>query len=66
MRLAALLRERIESGQLAAGSRMPSITVLCREQATSRRTAGRAMQLLEDDGLIHRVPGLGYFVCDDW
>lgn len=63
MRLAAFLREQIASGALPPGSRVPSITILCRQHDTSRRTAGRAMQLLEDDALVHRVPGLGYFVC---
>jgi GntR family transcriptional regulator len=65
MRLAAFLREQITSGKLPPGSRVPSITVLCRERGTSRRTAGRAMQLLEEEALVHRVPGLGYFVRDD-
>jgi DNA-binding transcriptional MocR family regulator len=65
MRLAALLRERILSGKLRPGSRVPSITVLCRERETSRRTAGKAMQVLEAEGLLVRFPGLGYFVRDD-
>jgi GntR family transcriptional regulator len=65
MRLAAVLREQITSGKLPPGSRVPSITVLCRAHQTSRRTGGKAMQILEEEALVHRVPGLGYFVRDD-
>ncbi|HZR55154.1 MAG TPA: winged helix-turn-helix domain-containing protein [Streptosporangiaceae bacterium] len=64
MRLASHVREQIMSGELTAGDRLPSIGTLCREHATSRRTAGRAMRLLEDEGWLVRVPGLGYFVRD--
>jgi len=65
IRLATFLRGQVRSGKLTPGSRVTSITVLCREHQTSRRTAGRAMQILEDEGLLVRVPGLGYFVRDD-
>ena len=64
IRLAMYLREQIESGNLAPGESVPSITVLCRQYATSRRTAGKAMQMLEKESLLLRVPGLGYFVRD--
>lgn len=65
MRLAAYLRAEITSGRLAPGHRVPSITDLCREYDTSRRTAGKAMQVLEKESLLLRVPGLGYFVRED-
>jgi DNA-binding GntR family transcriptional regulator len=65
MRLAALLREQITDGKLAPGGRLPSIAALRREQGHSRQTAGKAMRVLADEGLIYRVPGLGYYVsCD--
>jgi GntR family transcriptional regulator len=64
MRLAAHVREQIMSGALISGDRLPSIGALCGEHGTSRRTAGRAMRLLEDEGWLIRVPGLGYFVRD--
>jgi len=60
--LAAVLRSQIAGGRLAQGDSVPSIAVLSREHSISRRTAGSAMQLLEREGLIFRVPGLGYFV----
>jgi DNA-binding GntR family transcriptional regulator len=62
MRLAATLRAQIADGTLARGARMPSISALCEEYSLSRQTAGKALRMLEHEGLIHRVPGLGYHV----
>ena len=65
MRLAALVREQIASGKLAPGAQLPSIAVLRREHGRSRQTVGTAMRILAGEGLIYRVPGLGYYVsCD--
>jgi DNA-binding GntR family transcriptional regulator len=41
---------------------VPSITTLSQEYGVTRKTAGHALRVLEDDGLIYRVPGLGYYV----
>ena len=62
MRLAALIREQIASGKLAPGGPLPSIAILRREHGHSRQTVGKAMHVLENEGLIYRVPGLGYYV----
>jgi DNA-binding GntR family transcriptional regulator len=62
MRLANAIRARIADQQLLPGQRLPSITTLCREFRLSRPTAGKAMRLLADEGLIHRVAGHGYYV----
>jgi DNA-binding GntR family transcriptional regulator len=62
MRIAAQLRGRIEAGELASGQPMPSITTLSQEWECSRPTVAKAFGQLEADGLIHRVPGLGYYV----
>ena len=62
MRLAALIREQIASGTLAPGARLPSIAVLRRQHRHSRQTVGKAMRILEGEGLVYRVPGLGYYV----
>jgi GntR family transcriptional regulator len=65
MRLAALIREQIAGGKLTPGGRLPSIAVLRREHGHSRQTVGKAMRILAGEGLIYRVPGLGYYVsCD--
>ena len=60
--IARMLREMISSQALPPGSPAPSITRLCREHGHARQTCGRAMRLLEDEGTLHRVPGLGYYV----
>jgi DNA-binding GntR family transcriptional regulator len=62
VRLAAQLRGQISDGTLAVGSPVPSINVLTEELGWGRQTCGRAMQQLEREGLLVRVPGLGYFV----
>jgi DNA-binding GntR family transcriptional regulator len=62
MRVAARLREEIGNGLLAPGSAMPSITSLCKVDNCSRRTLGHALRILENEGLVYRVAGLGYFV----
>jgi DNA-binding GntR family transcriptional regulator len=62
VRLAALLRGQIESGTLKSGQPTPSITTLSQEHGIARQTAAKALRLLEDEGLVYRVPGLGYYV----
>jgi GntR family transcriptional regulator len=62
MRIAAAIRDQIASGRLGPKQSVPSITVLSRDHATSRGTAGKALRLLEREGVIFRVPGLGYHV----
>jgi DNA-binding GntR family transcriptional regulator len=62
MRLAALIRGQIANGTLPRGGQLPSIAVLRRQHGHSRQTVGKAMRILEDEGLIYRVPGLGYYI----
>ena len=62
IRLAALIRDQIASGTLPPGGRLPSIAVLRRRHRHSRQTVGKAMRILEGEGLIYRVPGLGYYI----
>jgi GntR family transcriptional regulator len=57
------LRTRIQEGDLKPGQLTPSIKDICRETGYSRQTAGRALQVLESEGLITRVPGHGYYVA---
>jgi DNA-binding GntR family transcriptional regulator len=63
VRLAARLRKEILSGTLTPGHRAPSITTLSRELGHTRQTCGKALQLLEQEELLIRVPGLGYYVA---
>jgi DNA-binding GntR family transcriptional regulator len=65
IRIAAVLRERISAGELAPGQATPSITRLCADHGVARQTAAHALHVLQDAGLVYRVPGLGYHVCSD-
>lgn len=60
--IAAILRARIEAGELAAGGLVPSETVLVQQFGVARETARRAIRILRDEGLIVTVPGVGSFV----
>jgi len=57
----AALRERIDSGDLAPGDRVPSITSLAQEWQVALTTVRKAMDLLKDDGLVITSP-MGTFV----
>jgi DNA-binding GntR family transcriptional regulator len=61
MKLAALIRDQVANGELAPGDRL-SIRVLCGKTGHSRQTAGKTMSVLEREGLIYRVTGLGYHI----
>lgn len=62
VRLAAQLREQISSGKLRPGDPTPSITTLTQEHGIARQTAAKALRVLEAEGLVYRVPGLGYYI----
>jgi len=63
--IASDLRQRIASGRLAPGQRLPSITMLMQEHEVARNTARRALAILESEGLIVIVHGWGSFVRED-
>lgn len=60
--LAALLRDRIWSGDLPAGRRVPSKRELIQEHGISGRTVDTAMGILKAEGLIETRIGLGLVV----
>ena len=62
VRLAARLRREIAEGKLAPGMPTPSITTLSQEYGHARQTCAKALRTLEDEGLLTRTPGLGYYV----
>ena len=62
MRVAARLRQQITNGKYAPGDRVPSITDLAGYTGHARQTCAKGLQLLETEGLLTRVPGLGYYV----
>jgi GntR family transcriptional regulator len=56
------VRAKILAGELIAGSDLPSIRRLAREQHISVITVQRAYENLEREGLIHSRRGKGFFV----
>lgn len=62
VQLADLLRARIESGGLAAGSAVPSESFLMQDHGVSRGTVRAAMGILRAEGLVITIQGRGTFV----
>lgn len=62
VRIAAAVRQQITAGELAPGQPVPSITALVQEHGVARQTAAKALRMLETEGLLRRIPGLGYYV----
>ena len=60
--IAAILRERIASGQIKPGRRIPSMVELEREFEVARDTLRKATQVLKDEGLVETVSGMGIYV----
>jgi len=63
VRIAAIVRQGIAEGRWQPGQPVPSITTLGQDYGVARQTAAKALRLLESEGLVTRVPGLGYFVA---
>lgn len=61
--LAGIIRDRIRSGELHAGQRMPSEKDLHDEFGLARETVRRAMAVLRAEGLIDIRQGHGTFVA---
>ncbi len=62
-RIAAELRRRIASGDLAPGARMPSTRALVQRYGVAMATATKVLTALRHEGLIHSVPGVGTVVA---
>lgn len=56
------LVQRIESGQLADGDRVPSETELMAAYDASRGTVRRAVEMLQERGYVQKMHGKGVFV----
>jgi GntR family transcriptional regulator len=61
--LYALLRTQIDSGELASGSRLPSITDLAQTYGIALTTVRKALDKLKEDGLVVTSP-MGTFVAE--
>jgi GntR family transcriptional regulator len=62
--LAALLRARIDSGDLPPDRPIPSVARLVQEYGVARGTALHAVEVLREEGLVVVVPGRGTYVVD--
>ena len=65
LKVAGILRDQITSGKIEPRRPIPSIRTLCQTYGIARATAGKAIRLLADEGLIRRVPGKGWFVTPE-
>ena len=61
--LAALLRARIESGELARGRPLPSEDTLMQRYGVTEETAHAAIRALVTEGLAYLVEGRGAYVA---
>ena len=59
LELAVALKKKISGGKIKIGDLLPTEYELCEKFEISRHTARAALQVLEDEGLIERKPGLG-------
>ncbi len=57
-----LIADRISSGEIRPGSRLPPEPELAGELGVSRATLREALRSLEEDGSVHRLRGRGTFV----
>jgi DNA-binding transcriptional regulator YhcF (GntR family) len=62
-RIAADLRARITAGEFGPGDRVPSTRELTRQWGVAMATATRALSLLQDEGVLRSVRGVGTVVA---
>ena len=62
-RIAADLRSRIAAGEFGPGDRVPSTRELTRRWGVAMATATRALSLLQDEGVLRSVRGVGTVVA---
>ena len=61
--LADILRERIRSGKIPVGRRIPSQSELEAEFGLGRNTIKKATEILKEEGYVVASPGRGLFVA---
>jgi len=62
LQIAAILRGRIQSGELAPGAAVPSVRTIQQEYGVAQTTARKAIRVLVGEGLAEIVTGWGTFV----
>jgi GntR family transcriptional regulator len=61
--IAAVIRQRIASGEYPAGSRLPSNVAFAEQLGTAPRTVRKAIAMLAAEGLVEIKVGWGSFVA---
>ena len=61
--LAAVLRQRIEAGEITA--RLPGEKTLQQEFGLALATVRKAVRVLRDEGLVRTVPGWGTYIIPE-
>ncbi len=61
--VAETLRQRVLTGSLPDGTKLPPLRELAEQFEVSTMTVRQAIQCLEREGHVHRIPGVGAFVC---
>ncbi|WP_068618660.1 trehalose operon repressor [Paenibacillus tuaregi] len=56
--------QQIQRGLLSAGTKLPSESELAEKYTTTRETVRKALNLLSQNGYIHKMMGKGSFVLD--
>ncbi|MDL2260076.1 GntR family transcriptional regulator [Deltaproteobacteria bacterium OttesenSCG-928-K17] len=65
--LAALIKQKISSGEYQPGSRIPAEAALSQTYGVAVMTVRQAIRLLVEQGILRRVHGSGTYVCGpDW
>lgn len=64
LQIAATIRHKIATGELAPGSSLPSVRVLMKIAGVTTTTVTRSYHLLQEEGLISIQPGVGAVVLE--
>lgn len=62
--IAAIIKQRILSGQYPPNTRIPTESELVEAYEVARTTARRAVKALRDEGLVYTVPQRGTYVAE--
>ena len=65
LQIADVICDRILSGELKGGDRIPSVREYGADIGVNPNTMMRSYEKLTDDGVIFNKRGIGYFVADD-
>jgi GntR family transcriptional regulator len=65
LQLAAIIRGQAESGELAPGTRLPSIVDLAAQYDIAVPTVRKAIEVLKREGVVVTHQGYGTFISED-